>query len=42
MPAKSRKQQKYLYANFGAAWVKKHGFDKKEGQKGAKHRKKKR
>ncbi len=28
MPAKSRKQQKFLYARFGKAWVKKHHFNK--------------
>lgn len=27
MPAKSRKQQKALYAKKGKAWVKKHHFD---------------
>jgi len=27
MPAKSQAQRKYLYAHFGAAWVKAHGFD---------------
>ena len=27
MPAKSRKQQKMLYARFGEAWVKAHHFD---------------
>jgi hypothetical protein len=35
MPAASRKQQKYLYAKFGRAWVKKHHFDhlKRKGKK---------
>lgn len=28
MPAKSRKQQRFLYAKFGAAWVKAHHFHK--------------
>ena len=28
MPAKSRKQQKYLFAKKGEAWVKAHHFDK--------------
>lgn len=28
MPAKSRKQQRFLYAKKGAAWVKRHHFDK--------------
>lgn len=27
MPAKSEAQRKYLYARFGANWVKKHHFD---------------
>jgi len=27
MPAKSQAQRAYLYKRFGAAWVKKHGFD---------------
>lgn len=27
MPAASRKQQRYLYARFGEAWVKRHHFD---------------
>lgn len=27
MPAKSQAQRAYLYAKFGAAWAKKHGFD---------------
>jgi hypothetical protein len=27
MPAKSRKQQKYLYMKFGSAWVHRHHFD---------------
>lgn len=27
MPAKSRKQQRYLYARFGSKWVHEHGFD---------------
>jgi hypothetical protein len=39
MPAKSRKQQKLLFAKFGEQWVKAHHFDKIEGQK--KKRKKK-
>ena len=28
MPAKSRKQQRALYAKFGSKWVHKHHFDK--------------
>ena len=28
MPAKSRRQQRFLYSKFGKAWVKKHHFDK--------------
>ena len=27
MPAKSRKQQRKLYAKYGAAWVKEHHYD---------------
>lgn len=27
MPAVSRRQQRYLYANKGEKWVKEHGFD---------------
>ena len=27
MPAVSEAQRKYLYAHFGAAWVKRHHFD---------------
>lgn len=27
MPAKSQAQRAYLFATFGAAWVKKHHFD---------------
>lgn len=27
MPAVSRKQQRYLYAKFGSAWVHRHHFD---------------
>lgn len=27
MPAVSEAQRRYLYAHFGAAWVKYHGFD---------------
>lgn len=29
MPAKSQAQREYLYAHFGAAWVKAHGFNNK-------------
>lgn len=29
MPAKSQAQRALLYAKFGAAWVKEHGFDNK-------------
>lgn len=28
MPSVSRRQQRYLYANKGSAWVHEHGFDK--------------
>lgn len=28
MPAVSRRQQRYLFANFGEAWVKAHHFDR--------------
>lgn len=27
MPAQSRKQQKFLYHKFGAAWVRRHHFN---------------
>jgi hypothetical protein len=27
MPAKSEAQRRYLYAKFGAAWVRRHHFD---------------
>lgn len=27
MPSVSEKQRRYLFAHFGAAWVKRHGFD---------------
>lgn len=27
MPAESEAQRRYLYAKFGAAWVKRHHFD---------------
>lgn len=27
MPARSKAQERYLYATKGAAWVKAHGFD---------------
>ena len=32
MPAKSRAQQRALYAKRGAAWVKEHHFDRLEGK----------
>jgi hypothetical protein len=46
MPAKSRKQQKLLFAKFGEQWVKAHHFDKienkpKRSAAGASKRKKK-
>lgn len=43
MPARSRRQQKYLYAKFGEDWVKKHHFDNKlkDDKKSKKHKKKK-
>jgi hypothetical protein len=28
MPAKSRRQQKFLFARFGEAWVRHHHFDR--------------
>ncbi len=31
MPAKSRKQQRYLYMKFGSGWVHQHHFDKVAG-----------
>lgn len=40
MPSKSEKQRRFLFANKGAKWVKKHGFDKiRRGKKkgGGKH-----
>ena len=40
MPAKSRAQQKALYAKKGSRWVHAHHFDKIEG-KGKKTKKKK-
>jgi glutamyl/glutaminyl-tRNA synthetase len=33
IPAKNRRQQRALYAKFGAAWVKAHHFDRIAGQK---------
>jgi hypothetical protein len=33
MPAKSRKQQRYLHHKFGHAWVKKHHFTKLASRK---------
>ncbi len=33
MPARSRKQQRFLYANNGKAWVKRHHFDKVKRKK---------
>ena len=36
MPAKSRKQQRYLYANFGSNWVHMHHFDKLRPKRKAK------
>jgi hypothetical protein len=32
MPAKSRRQQRYLFAKFGEEWVKQHHFDKLAGR----------
>jgi hypothetical protein len=32
MPSKSEAQRRALYAKKGAAWVKKHHFDKVEGK----------
>jgi hypothetical protein len=40
MPAKSRKQQKLLFAKFGEQWVKAHHFDKIEGSPKKKRKKK--
>jgi hypothetical protein len=39
MPAKSRAQQRAIFAKKGAAWAKAHGFDK-ISKKGGKHKKK--
>jgi hypothetical protein len=36
MPAKSDRQRRYLYAKFGAAWVKRHHFDRTEDAKARK------
>lgn len=36
MPARSRKQQRYLYRKFGKKWVKRHHFDKIRRKKGRK------
>jgi hypothetical protein len=33
MPAKSDRQRRYLYAKFGAAWVKRHHFERVESAK---------
>ena len=32
MPAKSKKQRRFLFARFGKDWVKKHHFDKVESK----------
>lgn len=46
MPARSRRQQRYLYARFGEEWVEEHHFDKiakkggRRAAKGAKARRK--
>jgi hypothetical protein len=40
MPAKSRKQQKLLFAKFGEQWVRAHHFDKIEGSPKKKRKKK--
>jgi hypothetical protein len=42
MPSRSEKQRKYLYARFGAAWVKRHHFHvvKPKRKKAKKTRKK--
>lgn len=39
MPAKSRKQQRALYAKKGEAWVKAHHFDKLDTSKKKRKRK---
>jgi hypothetical protein len=36
VPAKSERQRRYLYAKFGAAWVKRHHFDRTEDAKARK------
>ena len=42
MPSTSEKQRRFLFARKGAAWVKRHGFDKvrrkRKGQKRPKHK----
>jgi hypothetical protein len=40
MPAKSRKQQRYLYATKGEAWVKAHHFDRVKPKKRSSKKKK--
>lgn len=40
MPAKSRKQQRFLFSKFGADWVKRHHFDKVSRKKKSKKKKK--
>lgn len=42
MPARSRAQQRALYAKKGSAWVHAHHFDKIEPKKKAKKKKRKR
>ena len=42
MPAKSRKQQRYLEVNFGHDWVKAHHFDRLKSAKKTTKRQKKR
>jgi hypothetical protein len=40
MPAKSKAQQRYLYAHFGADWVKKHHFGKPKSDRRPRRQKK--
>ena len=41
MPAKSRRQQRYLYSKFGEAWVKAHHFDRIDTKTRIRRRKRK-
>lgn len=41
MPARSKRQQRYLYAKFGEAWVKAHHFDRLSTEKRLRRRRRK-